>query len=132
MASIQWITNSGTSDWGTAANWSSATVPGPADSATIGVAGAVGITVNTAESVNSLTVSDVNATVALNNSFTLGSTLDVTAGTVDLNSGGTIVGGTIVSSGLVLNGGTLSGVTDQATLDLSASSARVHVSNGIT
>src|SRR5438128_2391247 len=64
-----------------------------------------------------------------------GSTLPTgtgTLGTVALKSTGTIVGGTVTGSGLVLNGGTLSGVTDQATLDLSSSGARVNVTNGIT
>src|SRR5216684_5561523 len=132
MAIIQWITNSGTSDWSVSANWSPTGVPGAADSATIGVAGTVTVTVNTAESVGSLTLADANATVALNNSLTLGSTLVLTAGTFDLNSGGTLVGGTITGSGLLSQGGTLSGVTNQGTLDLSASASRLTVTNGLT
>ncbi len=133
MATIQWITNSGTGDWSVASNWSPASVPGTADSATIGVSGTITVTVNTAESVGSLTLADANATVALNNSLTLGSTLDLTAGKFDLNSGGTILGGTISGSGLLSQGGTVSGVTNEGTLDLSAASSRLTVNGaGIT
>jgi hypothetical protein len=133
MASIQWITNSGTSDWSISSNWSPASVPGAADSATIGVGGTVTVTVNTAESVGSLTLADANATVALNNSLALGTTLDLTAGKFDLKSGGTIVGGTITGSGLLSQGGTLSGVTDDGTLDLSTNGSRLTVdAAGIT
>src|SRR6266567_1563728 len=107
MATYQWITNSGTSDWSVSANWSPASVPGAADSATIGVAGTVTVTVTAAESVGSLTLADANATVSLTNSLTLGSTLDVTAGKFDLKSGGTIVGGTITGLGVLSQGGTL-------------------------
>src|SRR5712691_6023165 len=99
MATYQWITNSGTGDWSVSANWSPASVPGAADSATIGVAGTVTVTVTAAESVGSLTLSDANATVSLTNSLTLGGTLDVTAGKFDLKSGGTIIGGTITGLG---------------------------------
>src|SRR5216684_9340773 len=127
MATIQWITNSGTSDWSVSSNWSPASVPGAADSATIGVGGTVTVTVNTAESVGSLTLADANATVALNNSLTLGSTLDVIAGKFDLKSGGTIVGGTITGLGVLSQGGTLSGVTDDGKLDLSANASRLTV-----
>ena len=57
MATFQWITNSGISDWSVASNWSSASVPGALDSATIGVSGTVTVTVNSAQSVGSLTLS---------------------------------------------------------------------------
>ena len=113
MATFQWITNSGIGDWSVASNWSSASVPGALDSATIGVSGTVTVTVNSAQSVGSLTLADANATVALNNGLTLGSTLNLTAGKFDLNSGGTIVGGTITGSGLLFPSGTLSGVANR-------------------
>src|SRR5216684_4391348 len=127
MATIQWITNSGTSDWSVSSNWSPASVPGAADGATIGVGGTVTVTVNTAESVGSLTLADAIATVALTNSLTLGSTLDITAGKFDVKTGGTITG-----SGLLPQGGTLSGVTNDGTLDLSSAASRLTVTNGIT
>ena len=110
MANFQWITNSGTGDWGNPANWSPSGVPGAADTATIGVTGTVTVTINTAESVGSLSLSDPSATLALNNALTLGSTLNLVSGTFDLNSGGTLVGGTVVGNGIVFNNGTLSGV----------------------
>ncbi len=133
MATYQWITNSGTGDWSVASNWLPASVPGAAASATIGVSGTVTVTVNAAESVGSLTLADANATVALNNSLTLGSTLTLSAGKFDLNSGGTLLGGTITGSGLLSHGGTLSGVTNEGTLDLSASGSVLRVTGaGIT
>jgi hypothetical protein len=52
-------------NWTTAADWSSGGVPTPADDITIGTAGAYTVTLNAAASVNSLTVSDVSATLAI-------------------------------------------------------------------
>ena len=77
----------------------------------------------------------VNVTGTLNDA---GATLNVgtstALGTLTLVSGGTIENGTIADagSGLAFTGGTLSGVTYDATMNLSASSSYVYVTNGLT
>src|SRR5208282_1995170 len=77
----------------------------------------------------------VNVTGTLNDA---GATLNVGTGTVlgtlTLVSSGTIENGTIADpgSGLAFTGGTLSGVTYDGTMNLSASSSYVYVTNGLT
>jgi fibronectin-binding autotransporter adhesin len=131
MSTIEW-TNANGGDWSVAGNWSTDSVPGAADDVTIGVAGPYTVTIDSAEAVHSLTLNDAGTRVQINNALTLGTTLYLTAGSFDLKSGGTLVGGTVVGSGMVFAGGTLVGVTFDGTLDLSATGAKAHVSNGIT
>jgi hypothetical protein len=131
MSAIEW-TNTAGGDWGVAGNWSSGTLPGAADDVSIDIAGPYTATIDSAEAAHSLSLGAAGATVQLNNTLTLGTTLDVTAGSFDLDSGGRIAGGTILGAGLVFAGGTLSGVTYDGTLDLSATGAEVHVNQGIT
>ena len=77
----------------------------------------------------------VNVTGTLNDA---GATLNVgtgtALGTLTLVSSGTIENGTIADpgSGLAFTGGTLSGVTYDGTMNLSASSSYVYVTNGLT
>ena len=58
----------------------------------------------------------------------------VAAGSVELNSGGTIVGGTLVATGGTFGwaGGTLDGVTYQGTLNLSQATSSVYIQDGFT
>ena len=77
----------------------------------------------------------VNVTGTLNDA---GATLNVgtgtALGTLTLVSSGTIENGTIADpgSGLAFTGGTLSGVTYDGTMNLSATSSYVYVTNGLT
>ncbi len=127
-----WTNGSG-GDWSVGSNWSPSGVPGSPDDVLIDLFGTPYIvTINFAQSAQSLTLNSTDATVQLNNSLTIGTTLTLNAGAFNLNSTGTIVGGTIIGTGMVFQGGTLSGVTYEDALDLSAAGARVNVSNGIT
>ncbi|MEO8926691.1 MAG: hypothetical protein ABI306_05955 [Caulobacteraceae bacterium] len=121
MAAINWSGKSG--DWTTAADWVGGITPGSADTVTIAAPGAYTVTLTSADSASSLTVNDATATVAVNNGGTLklGSTLALTAGTLQLNGGGTISGGILSATGGAFqwNGGVMAGVTYDGTLNLS-------------
>src|SRR5450432_1660789 len=128
MAAIHWL--SGVSgDWSTGSNWSSGTVPGSGDDVTIAASGTYTVTISDNEAAHSLTLNDAGATVVIgagnNNTFTVGSTLALTAGTLQLNQGSTIVGGTLSATGgsFLWNGGELSGVTYDGALNLTSGRA---------
>jgi hypothetical protein len=111
MAAVSWK-SAVSANWTTIADWSSGAVPVSTADVTIGVAGAYTVTLTTpAITVNSITVSDVNATLAVADP---GGTDKVTAGfsnsgTVDVDvtgTGGTSVaiGGTLTNSGTLVFG----------------------------
>jgi hypothetical protein len=82
--------------------------------------------------VGALKLSGGALTVNSGGQLDLKGTLSQTGGTLTLNSGGTIAGGAIKSTAgtLTLSGGTLSGMTFDGPLNLTASSASVHLANG--
>ncbi len=119
-STVTWINPAG-GDWDTASNWSSGTVPGPADDAVIDmVANNFTVTHSTAvaDSVNSMTCDDAlaisNGTILVASSSILNSSLTISGGSLggtgNLAVGGqfTWLGGTLsgsAGSGLVANGG---------------------------
>ena len=131
LSTVTWINPSG-GDWDTPSNWSTGTVPGPADDAVIGLSG-VTVTHSTsaADSVNSLTISASDASLEFSNGSLSLSANSSMAGDLMIQ-GGTLstlatltVAGPLTWSGGVLNstgaidaeggmditGGTLDGVT---------------------
>ncbi len=120
MTAIAWK-SAVNGDWSTQADWNPASIPGSADTVTIGVnTAAYIVTVDSAEAAKTLTISASNATLGVNNTLTMGGLLTLGAGTLQLDSGGVIDGGTIAATGgtLVANGGTLDGVTYRGVLTL--------------
>ncbi len=112
LSTVTWI-NSGGGDWDTPSNWSTNALPGPSDDVAINLPG---ITIthssSASESVNSLTISSSDSSLALSNgSLTLATTssiagsLSISGSTlrtaVDLTVTGAItwIGGTIAGSG---------------------------------
>ena len=135
VTSESWANASG-GDWGTAANWSSATVPTSSVAATIGLAGAYTVTITAPEAAQSLSVTDAGATVSDTSTLSIGTTLSMAAGVFQLGNGGEVSGGTIsVASGADFqgDGGTLSGVSYHGTLDLNnLDNSSTTIANGIT
>ena len=127
-----------------AGNWSTCngTIPnngGSTFDATIAAAGTYTVTLNTAISLNNLTLNAAGATVDHTSgvlTMAPGGVINIQAGAYRL-SGGTISGGTIQQTGsnglqFTSSSGTLDGVTVRGTLDLSGTSNRVRVINGLT
>ena len=145
MTAYSW--NGGGGNWRVAADWSpSGGPPNSTDSATVSATGGnYTVTVNSADVASSLTLSSSNATVnddGTKASLTIGGTLTISAGTLDvamtstasgvltvgglnlsggamtINAGGLLtLGGTLSQTGgtLTLNGGTIAGGTIQST-----------------
>ncbi len=124
MAAVSW--KSGVSgNWTVAADWSTGAVPGAADDATIAVAGSYTVAVSTAITVDSITLSDPSATLAI---VDPGKTEAVaknftTAGAVKIDTtggGGTkfTVGGTLSNSGTLVIGN--SGISTASTVTAAA------------
>jgi fibronectin-binding autotransporter adhesin len=132
MSIIHW-SSAVDGDWNTAADWNGG-VPGAGDDTFIDALGTYTLTISSAEAARSLTIDDAGATVACNNTLSIGTTLTVSAGTFQLNGGSNILGGILSAPGgaFAWNGGVLTGVTYQGTLDLSGASAIVHVMGGLT
>jgi hypothetical protein len=134
MAAIHWK-SAISGDWGTAANWSSGTVPGAGDDVTISIAGTYTVTISDNEAAHSLTLNDAGATVVIGNggvnTFSVGTTLSLAAGTLQLNQGAKIVGGTLSATGGAFNwaGGELLGVTYEGALNMTSGRAGLVVSN---
>ena len=116
-------------------NWMGGVLPGPADDAVIGssfasntITSAASATIHSLASKASFQILagtfTVGTTVQVDNTFTLGGGT-LTGATIQPGSGGQ---GLICTS----SGGTLDGVTANADLDLTANSARVGVTNGLT
>ena len=89
-------------DWSVASDWSDDAVPGSDNSTSISAAGTYAVTISAAEAAKSVMVDAAGATLLLHNSLSLGTSLSVAAGTVDLGAGGAIGGGTsIANAGLL-------------------------------
>jgi hypothetical protein len=135
---FHWVGGSG--DWSDPSHWSqnntTGTVPGTNDQAIIDASGTYTVTLDTSQNIYSLTVNAAKATVADGTSGVLnvGAGLTLSAGTFQLQSGGTIVGGTLSTTGghFVWNGGTLDASTYLGNLDLSAANAKLHIAEGLT
>ncbi len=136
MGSVNWkLPISGY--WSTGSNWSTNAVPNSTSDVTISVPGSFGVTISSPASAHSLKLSNAHAKIIDNSSLRIGTTLDLAAGTFDLNSTGTITGGTIVSQGdaFVAYQGTLTGVHFDGTLNLTNNVGQfnsVTITNGIT
>ena len=107
LSAVQWTGEGGNNNWDTPANWSTDSVPGPADDVTINIPANVVHSANVADSINSLTSTEPlmlsGGTLSIAAASTIDSTLSLT--------GGTLTGtGDLSVSGLVtLTTGTLSG-----------------------
>jgi len=130
MASISWKGGSG--DWNNAANWSGGVVPGAADTVTIAGAGAYTVTLYTTEAVDNLTLNAPGALLYDAGALTLGGTLSLQGGTLDL-AYGSLTGGTLAMAGGILeaSGGTLNGVAVQGALAVSQTDATLFVQGGL-
>ena len=95
--------------------------PGARDAAYFDGTAAFTATINAKEAAQSVTVNDTSAIVADNAQLSIGTTLSVTAGVFQLNSGGTVSGGTLsaVGGSFQWNGGELDGVTFRGAMSLS-------------
>jgi hypothetical protein len=108
MAAISW--NSGISgNWNTASDWSTDTVPGSGDDVTIAASGPYIVSLTTPITVNSITISDTSATLAVADS---GGTETVTgdltnSGTLDVDTGSYEGGSTVTAGGALDNSGSL-------------------------
>ncbi len=112
-ATITW-NNAAGGNWGTAANWSPAQVPGSGDDAVIDLAGTYTVTVNVAASVSTLTLGGASGTQTLvidSPTLTLAGASTVGANGVVSLGGGTLTGtGNLnVQGRMVWTGGTMSG-----------------------
>ncbi len=136
MTTYSWKT-AADADWATAGAW---TPSGPPNATTadavIGIAGTYGVTVQngTTFSVNSLKLASAGASLTVGGTlkFAGAKTLTISAGTMNVGSGGTVQGAVISNTGGTINYsyGTLDAVTVRGTLDLSAA-GQVYVTNGI-
>ena len=92
-------------DWSLGSNWVGGVAPGAGDNAVVNVGGTYTVTISTAISADSLTLSDSQALVTetAGGSLTLTGALTLTAGTFQASTGPTTVGA------LSQSGGTLSG-----------------------
>ena len=116
-------------------------MPGSGDDVTIAAGtGAYTVTIDSADAAHSITLGTTADTKALldtasGGTLTLGTTLVNTAGTVELDAGGTLVGGTLSSGGTNgkynWNGGTWSGGTYNGTLTIGGGQTLL-IANGLT
>ncbi len=133
MSKSKWVGRGG--DWGTAAHWSNG-VPDSA-SVTAKLSGAKHFTVTIGAggsfTVGGVSISDPAATLALAGTLTLSGDLSLGAATLDLKTGGELVGGTIVTgTGVVLaDGGTLDGCTVVGPLNLGGARPDLLIAGGL-
>ncbi len=126
LATVNWISPT-SGDWDVGSNWSNGQVPGTGDDVVIDVTGArPTVTVDSAESVQSLTASDPlvisSATLELATASTIGGGLTLNGGTLQVDGGSTqLDGGTIASIG---SGGTFD-VAQGAIVDLTGGNNNV-------
>jgi len=138
MTTFSWAApNSG--DWNTPTAWAAGSVPdGTSADVVIAVPGTYIVQIAASESfaVDSLALAAAQATLAVNGTLVLAGaadTLFLDAGTLALDSGGTVAAGTIVANGgqLQAEGGTLSGVTYRGELTLTGSGQSLAIQNGL-
>jgi hypothetical protein len=120
MTTIHWAWGVN-SDWATAGDRASDVAPGATPSVSTDPMGSYPVPIDSAGAALALTVNDTGARVADNHNLTLGTTLAVKAGMLEMNGGGDVAGGTLGTTGRTYgwNGGSLSRVTYDGTLDLS-------------
>src|SRR5271166_2612806 len=106
---IYWKSPGVGGDWTQGSDWVGGIAPGPADDAFIDASGSYVVTISTAVSANTITLSDSQATVTetATGSLTLAGALTLSAGTFQLNAGTTPVGGLTQSGGVLSGAGTL-------------------------
>ena len=119
-------------DWNTAADWSGAVVPGAADTVTIVGAGAYTVTLYTAAAADNLMLNAPGALFYDAGALTIGGTLALQGGTLDL-AYGSLAGGTLAMAGGILeaSGGTLNGVAVQGALAVDQTDATLFVQGGL-
>lgn len=130
MATIYWKSAVG-GDWGTAADWSGGMVPDAGSTVIINPLGVYNVTISSAAAALSLNIEAAGATIFDNNTLAIGSALTVTAGILDLNPGGRIVGGTLSATGgtFVWNGGVVSGITYDGVLNIATANSLLYVTS---
>ncbi len=138
MAAVSWK-RAVSANWTVAADWSSGAVPTAASDVTIGVAGSYTVSLTTAAAVNSITVSDFGATLAI---AAPGTTEAVTktlsnSGTVEIDGTGTggtrlTIGGTLANSGVFSIGHTGLGAATTVTAATIANTGTVDITGGTT
>jgi hypothetical protein len=118
MTTISWI-NAGSGDWSNGANWSGGEEPGATDFVALSGTDAYTVTLDVADSILGLTLSDASAALVLDQTLSLQHTLSVIGGSVQIEGGGGLSGGTLAigsAGSAVLNGGSLSNVRVNGTL----------------
>ena len=116
LSAVAWTGAGGDNNWDTAANWSTDSVPGPADDVTIAIAANVVHSNSVTDSINSLTSAEPltisGGTLSIAAASSINNTLSMTGGTLsgagDVSVGGlvTLTAGTLSGSGaLDANGG---------------------------
>jgi hypothetical protein len=135
MATYGWNGTSG-GDWTTKADWTPNGDPAAGDNVFINAAGTYGVTITTDVAAASVKLNDTGATLSDSGALTLSggiATLNVTAGTFQLDSGGSVAAGTIVAEPkgvFVWDGGVLGGVTFDGVLSLAGGTVRIE--DGLT
>ena len=98
MTAIAWK-SAVSGDWSTQADWNPASIPGSADTVTIGVnTAAYVVNVSFAETAKTLTLSASKAILEVESSLALGGLLTLGAGMLQLDSGAVISGGSIAAT----------------------------------
>ena len=92
-------------DWSNAADWSTGTPPDATTEAQINAGGTYTVTVTDPSAAQSLTLDAATATLSVQSALTLGATLALDAGVLQL-AGGSIDGGTLLTQGGVLSAST--------------------------
>ncbi len=107
LSAVAWTGTAGDNNWDTAANWSTDSVPGPADDVTIAIAANVVHSNSVTDSIRSLATNQPltisGGTLSLASASAINNTLSITGGTL------TGAGNLSVSELVTLTGGTLSG-----------------------
>jgi hypothetical protein len=133
LSSVAWTGGAGTDDWDTPANWSTDSLPGPADDVTIGATATVVHSDDDSDTINSLTSSGTLSITGGTLSIASASTVDTL--TVGGSRGTLSVNGSLTVNGLLTLGfGELSGtgsVTANAGIAMDLDNANL-VLDGIT
>jgi hypothetical protein len=124
--------NAAGGSWAVGSNWLSGQVPVSADS--VGISDGATVTFESGvATVARLTIEGGSSLAVTGGALSITGQLDITSGTLKLNTGGTIKSAIISNSGgsIDYGGGTVDDVTIEGTLNLSAANATVTVAHGI-